>query len=106
VQEIRDVIRSVARDGRIAILLIEQYYDFARSLADHYLVMERGEIVARGRGADMDQDGVRAPRSMIGPCTRPNRCRSPAGARGSRSISAGAARAPCSRRAGATVPSR
>jgi urea transport system ATP-binding protein len=43
----------------MAILLVEQYYDFARSLADHYLVMERGEIVARGRGADMDADGVR-----------------------------------------------
>jgi urea transport system ATP-binding protein len=43
----------------MAILLVEQYYDFARSLADQYLVMERGEIVARGRGADMDADGVR-----------------------------------------------
>ena len=44
----------------MAILLVEQYYDFARSLADQYLVMERGEIVARGAGADMDRDGVRA----------------------------------------------
>jgi urea transport system ATP-binding protein len=43
----------------MAILLVEQYYDFARSLADQYLVMERGEIVARGRGAEMDADGVR-----------------------------------------------
>lgn len=33
--------------------------DFARSLADQYLVMERGEIIARGRGEDMDRDGVR-----------------------------------------------
>ena len=38
---------------------MEQYYDFARSLADQYLVMERGEIVARGAGADMDRDDVR-----------------------------------------------
>jgi urea transport system ATP-binding protein len=43
----------------MAILLVEQYYDFARSLADQYLVMERGEIIARGAGADMDRDGVR-----------------------------------------------
>ena len=43
----------------MAILLVEQYYDFARSLADHYLVMERGEIVARGAGADMDRDGIK-----------------------------------------------
>ena len=43
----------------MAILLVEQYYDFARSLADQYLVMERGEIVARGAGADMDANRVR-----------------------------------------------
>jgi len=64
VQQIRDAIRAIAQDGSIAVLLVEQYYDFARSLADHYLVMERGEIVARGRGADMDRDGVRAKLSV------------------------------------------
>ena len=36
------------RPGSVAILLVEQYYDFARSLADQYLVMERGEIIKRG----------------------------------------------------------
>ena len=44
----------------MAILLVEQYYDFARSLADQYLVMERGEIIMRGRGDDMEKDGVLA----------------------------------------------
>ena len=39
----------------MAILLVEQYYDFARSLADHYLVMERGEIIKRGDGIDIDR---------------------------------------------------
>jgi urea transport system ATP-binding protein len=43
----------------MAILLVEQYYDFARSLADHYLLMERGEIISRGTGADMDTNNVR-----------------------------------------------
>ena len=43
----------------MAILLVEQYYDFARSLADQYLVMERGEIIRRGEGSAMDRDGVR-----------------------------------------------
>ena len=47
------------RGGEMAILLCEQYYDFARSLADQYLVMERGEIIARGAGADMDKNDVR-----------------------------------------------
>jgi urea transport system ATP-binding protein len=59
IKEIERAIRALAASGEMAILLVEQYYDFARSLADQYLVMERGEIVARGRGADMDADGVR-----------------------------------------------
>jgi urea transport system ATP-binding protein len=41
-------------------LLVEQYYDFAQSLADHYLVMERGEIIAKGLGADMEKNDVKA----------------------------------------------
>ena len=60
IKDIERAIRSLAQSGEMAILLVEQYYDFARSLANHYLVMERGEIVARGRGADMERDGVRA----------------------------------------------
>ncbi len=59
IKDIERVIRSLATGGEMAILLVEQYYDFARSLADQYLVMERGEIIARGRGADMDKDGVK-----------------------------------------------
>jgi urea transport system ATP-binding protein len=59
IKEIERAIRTLAATGEMAILLVEQYYDFARSLADQYLVMERGEIVARGRGSDMDADGVR-----------------------------------------------
>src|SRR5688572_11380580 len=59
IKDIERAIRALAATGEMAILLVEQYYEFARSLADQYLVMERGEIVARGRGADMDADGVR-----------------------------------------------
>ena len=59
IKEIERVIRTLASTGEMAILLVEQYYDFARSLADHYLVMERGEIIARGAGSEMDRDGVK-----------------------------------------------
>jgi urea transport system ATP-binding protein len=59
IKEIERVIRALAATGEMAILLVEQYYDFARSLADQYLVMERGEIVARGAGADMDRDRIK-----------------------------------------------
>ena len=59
IKDIGRVIRMLADRGTMAILLVEQYYDFAAGLADQYLVMERGQIVARGRGADMQADGVR-----------------------------------------------
>ncbi|MGA8007334.1 MAG: urea ABC transporter ATP-binding subunit UrtE [Burkholderiales bacterium] len=59
IKDIERVIRALAASGEMSILLVEQYYDFAQSLADQYLVMERGEIIARGAGADMDKDGVR-----------------------------------------------
>jgi urea transport system ATP-binding protein len=58
-QEVQNAIRKVADTGRVAILLVEQYYDFARDLADHYLLMERGEFIMRGQGENMDKDGVR-----------------------------------------------
>ena len=48
IKDIERAIRTLAESGEMAILLVEQYYDFARSLADQYLVMERGEIAARG----------------------------------------------------------
>jgi urea transport system ATP-binding protein len=59
IKDIERAIRTLAASGEMAILLVEQYYDFAQSLADQYLVMERGEIVAHGAGADMERDGVR-----------------------------------------------
>ena len=58
-QEVMEAIQKVAATGEVAILLVEQYYDFARALADQYLVMERGEIIKRGNGTDMEKDGVR-----------------------------------------------
>ena len=58
------VIRMLADRRTMAIVLVEQYYDFAAELADQYLVMERGEIVARGRGKDMVADGVRRKMSI------------------------------------------
>ena len=60
IKDIGRVIRMLADRKTMAIVLVEQYYDFAAELADQYLVMERGEIVKRGRGADMQSDGVKA----------------------------------------------
>jgi len=59
IKDIARVIRMLAERKTMAIVLVEQYYDFAAELADQYIVMERGEIVLRGRGKDMQADGVR-----------------------------------------------
>ncbi|HMW24826.1 MAG TPA: urea ABC transporter ATP-binding subunit UrtE [Burkholderiaceae bacterium] len=59
IKDIGRVIRMLADRKTMAIVLVEQYYDFAAELADQYLVMERGEIIARGRGSEMEANGVR-----------------------------------------------
>jgi urea transport system ATP-binding protein len=59
IKEIALVIKTLAARGDMAILLVEQFYDFAAELADQYLVMSRGQIVQRGLGADMEAEGVR-----------------------------------------------
>jgi urea transport system ATP-binding protein len=68
IKDIGRVLRMLADEGmqgqRMAIVLVEQYYDFAAELADQYIVMERGEIVQRGRGKDMEAEGVRAKMSI------------------------------------------
>jgi urea transport system ATP-binding protein len=58
IKDIERAIRKLTGSGEMAILLVEQYYDFAKSLADHYVVMSRGEVVAQGDGANMDADNV------------------------------------------------
>ncbi len=63
IKDIGRVISQLARSGLngqpMAVLLVEQFYDFAAELADQYLVMERGAIVAQGRGCDMQAHGIR-----------------------------------------------
>jgi urea transport system ATP-binding protein len=59
IKDIGRVIRMLADRGDMAIVLVEQYYDFAQELADTYAVMERGEVIARGLGKDMEAQGVR-----------------------------------------------
>ena len=59
IKDIGRVIRMLADQGEMAILLCEQYYDFAQELADDYLVMERGEVIARGPGSEMEAKGIR-----------------------------------------------
>ncbi|MDR2326390.1 MAG: urea ABC transporter ATP-binding subunit UrtE [Acidovorax sp.] len=59
IKDIGRVIRMLAKERGMAVLLCEQYYDFAEELADRYLVMERGEVVASGPGSEMQARGIR-----------------------------------------------
>ena len=59
IKDIGRVIQQLAQRGDMAILLCEQYYDFAQELADQYLVMERGEIIAHGPGSEMHSKNIR-----------------------------------------------
>jgi urea transport system ATP-binding protein len=59
---IKDIGRAITylrEKGKMAILLVEQYFEFARELADSYAVMERGEVVLAGKGAEMVEAQVR-----------------------------------------------
>ncbi|MDA8503370.1 urea ABC transporter ATP-binding subunit UrtE [Citrobacter sp. Awk 2] len=59
IKEIGLVISQLAHRGDMAILLVEQFYDFAEQLADKYLLMSRGSIIQRGSGENMAAEGVR-----------------------------------------------
>jgi urea transport system ATP-binding protein len=59
IKEIGAVIRALVETGKMAVLLVEQYYDFAESLADGYAVMSRGRITHAGPGGEMREKNVR-----------------------------------------------
>src|ERR1700709_1328678 len=59
IKDIGRVIRMLADRGTMAIVLVEQVYASRAELAHDYLVMERGEFIARGAGKDMEANGVR-----------------------------------------------
>jgi len=59
IKEIGTVIRNLVERQKLAVLLVEQYYDFAESLADAYAVMSRGQITHAGPGSEMKSKDVR-----------------------------------------------
>jgi urea transport system ATP-binding protein len=59
IKDIGRVIEQLAARGDMAIVLVEQYFEFARDLASAYVVMQRGEVVLSGRGGEMNESEVR-----------------------------------------------
>ncbi|MCE1236612.1 MAG: urea ABC transporter ATP-binding subunit UrtE [Hyphomicrobiales bacterium] len=60
IKDIGRALEYLRGKGTMAILLVEQYFDFARELADHYTVLDRGEVVIEGAKGDVDPEAVRA----------------------------------------------
>lgn len=58
IKEIARVIRHLAKDRGMALVLVEQYWDFARALADRIAVMVRGEVALEGAAAALDDGEV------------------------------------------------
>src|SRR6266481_6318097 len=59
IDQIGETILKIKREGRLSILLVEQYLDFCVSVADNFYVMDRGSIVAGGPIANLNQDIVK-----------------------------------------------
>lgn len=59
IKDIGRVIRHLAKDRGFAIVLVEQYFDWARELADHIAVMVRGEVALAGPTESLDTEAVR-----------------------------------------------
>lgn len=59
IQDIGRAISYLRDTGDMAIVLVEQYFEFARDLADRFTVMDRGEVVLAGEKADMNETDVR-----------------------------------------------
>lgn len=60
IKDIHNVITLLRDRGEMAILLVEQYFEFARNLADSYIVMDRGNVVVAGLTEKMDEQKVRS----------------------------------------------
>ena len=59
IKDIERVIRLLRERGDMAILLCEQYFDFAKALADQFVVLSRGSVVASGGPAEIDGEDVK-----------------------------------------------
>ena len=59
IKDIEKVIARLIEQAEMAILLVEQYFDFAKNLADEYVILQRGEVIRQGLGKDMDEQELR-----------------------------------------------
>jgi urea transport system ATP-binding protein len=58
-EEIKGAVRELKREGALAILLVEQYVDFCREVADRFYAMDRGAVVVSGPIASLTDEVVK-----------------------------------------------
>ncbi|MEM9537424.1 MAG: ATP-binding cassette domain-containing protein, partial [Cyanobacteria bacterium P01_E01_bin.45] len=58
--EIEEAITKIKKEQGVAILLVEQYFQFAQSLADYYYLIENGSLVMEGQTSEMDEATVQS----------------------------------------------
>src|SRR5206468_12754566 len=63
--EIEEAIRRIKKEMGLAVLLVEQYLDFAERLADAYVIMAKGSVVAAGATRDLHADQVKQPLAVL-----------------------------------------
>jgi urea transport system ATP-binding protein len=56
IQQIGDVIRVLCEEGNMAIVLVEQFFDFAHDLGSEFLVLQRGEVIFNKRASDVSRE--------------------------------------------------
>jgi len=59
IDQIGEALIKIKQEGKISILLVEQYLDFCLTVGDGFYIMERGAIVAQGPIARLNDEGVR-----------------------------------------------
>jgi urea transport system ATP-binding protein len=59
IDQIGEAIKTLRQEGTMSILLVEQYLDFCKELADDFAILDRGVVVAAGRAAVLTEDMVR-----------------------------------------------
>ncbi len=57
--EIEKVLLQLKERGEFAIVLVEQYFDFARQIADHFFLMDRGRILLQGTAAELSDESIK-----------------------------------------------
>jgi len=59
IDQIGEAIKMLRAEGKMSILLVEQYLDFCKELADYFAIMDRGSVVASGGVADLTDEVVK-----------------------------------------------